>query len=162
MKDFTKYSALDLKEKITKENIKASSIASSVIDRYDSVEKKVKGFAHFDKEILAKRAQELDKSSSNGALLKIPVALKDNICQKDELTTCASRILDGFRPPYDATVVKKLKEANALLIGKANMDEFAFGSSCETSYYGPTNNPYDLDRVPGGSSGGSAALVAAD
>ena len=162
MKDLTKYSALKLKENISKESIKASDIALSVIDRYNSVEKKVKGFAHFDKDLLTKRAQELDKNPSNGPLLKIPIVIKDNICVRDELTTCASKILEGFRPPYDATVVKKLKHSGALLVGKANMDEFAFGSSCETSCYGPTNNPYDLDRVPGGSSGGSAALVAAD
>lgn len=162
MKDLTKYSALKLKENISKESIKASDIALSVIDRYNSVEKKVKGFAHFDKDLLAKRAQELDKNPSNGPLLKIPIVIKDNICVRDELTTCASKILEGFRPPYDATVVGKLKNSGALLVGKANMDEFAFGSSCETSCYGPTNNPYDLDRVPGGSSGGSAALVAAD
>lgn len=162
MKDLTKYSALKLKENISKESIKASDIALSVIDRYNSVEKKVKGFAHFDKDLLTKRAQELDKNPSNGPLLKIPIVIKDNICVRDELTTCASKILEGFRPPYDATVVGKLKNSGALLVGKANMDEFAFGSSCETSCYGPTNNPYDLDRVPGGSSGGSAALVAAD
>ena len=162
MKDLTKYSALKLKENISKESIKASDIALSVIDRYNSVEKKVKGFAHFDKDLLTKRAQELDNNPSNGPLLKIPIVIKDNICVRDELTTCASKILEGFRPPYDATVVKKLKHSGALLVGKANMDEFAFGSSCETSCYGPTNNPYDLDRVPGGSSGGSAALVAAD
>ena len=162
MKDLTKYSALKLKENISKESIKASDIALSVIDRYNSVEKKVKGFAHFDKDLLTKRAQELDKNPSNGPLSKIPIVIKDNICVRDELTTCASKILEGFRPPYDATVVKKLKHSGALLVGKANMDEFAFGSSCETSCYGPTNNPYDLDRVPGGSSGGSAALVAAD
>lgn len=162
MKDLTKYSALKLKENISKESIKASDIALSVIDRYNSVEKKVKGFAHFDKDLLTKRAQELDNNPSNGPLLKIPIVIKDNICVRDELTTCASKILEGFRPPYDATVVGKLKNSGALLVGKANMDEFAFGSSCETSCYGPTNNPYDLDRVPGGSSGGSAALVAAD
>lgn len=162
MKDLTKYSALKLKENISKESIKASDIALSVIDRYNSVEKKVKGFAHFDKDLLTKRAQELDKNPSNGPLSKIPIVIKDNICVRDELTTCASKILEGFRPPYDATVVGKLKNSGALLVGKANMDEFAFGSSCETSCYGPTNNPYDLDRVPGGSSGGSAALVAAD
>lgn len=162
MQEFYKLSAHQLKEDIKNNNIKAVDIASSLIERYESVEKKINGFAHFDKEILLKRAERLEKGNSDGSLSKIPVVIKDNICVKDELTTCSSKILEGFKPPYDATVISKLKEAGALLMGKANMDEFAFGSSCETSCYGPTKNPYDLERIPGGSSGGSAALVAAD
>jgi aspartyl-tRNA(Asn)/glutamyl-tRNA(Gln) amidotransferase subunit A len=91
----------------------------------------------------------------------VPVAIKDNICVKGELTTCASRILEGYRPPYDAAVVEKIRLSGGVILGSANMDEFAFGSSCETSAFGPARNPWALDRVPGGSSGGSAAAVAA-
>ncbi|NQT94972.1 MAG: Asp-tRNA(Asn)/Glu-tRNA(Gln) amidotransferase subunit GatA [Candidatus Omnitrophica bacterium] len=154
--------AHQLQKEIKTENLKASDIASSIIKRYEQVEDKVKGFAHFEKDTLIERAKDLDKKNKKSPLYKIPVAIKDNICVKDELTTCSSDILSGFKPPYDATVVTKLKQAGALLVGKSNMDEFAFGSSCETSCYGPTKNPYDLERIPGGSSGGSAALVAAD
>ena len=99
--------------------------------------------------------------NENAEVSGTPIAIKDNICVKDEPTTCASKILAGFRPPYNATVVEKLEKSGFTLAGKANMDEFAFGSSCETSCYGPTKNPWDTERIPGGSSGGSVAAVAA-
>jgi len=130
-----------------------SELLNSVFQRMDSVDKKIKAF------VLVNRNGKCE--NEKGKLAGIPVAVKDNICVNGEDTTCGSKILKGFKPPYDATVIKRLKGEGAVLIGKANMDEFAFGSSCETSCYGPTRNPWDLDRIPGGSSGGSAAAVAA-
>ncbi|MFC1576568.1 Asp-tRNA(Asn)/Glu-tRNA(Gln) amidotransferase subunit GatA [Candidatus Omnitrophota bacterium] len=116
----------------------------------EALNKKLNAIVHFSQDESGVRAP-----------LSSCMVIKDNICEKGKLTTCGSKILKGFRPPYDATVVKKLKDAGLVVIGKANMDEFAFGSSCEASCYGPTKNPWDLERIPGGSSGGSASAVAA-
>lgn len=126
------------------------------IKRIERIDKTINAFVHLDKKEIEKRAKDV----KSGPLKGIPVAIKDNICVKDEPTTCGSNILKGFMPPYDATVIDKLKEAGAMLFGKVNMDEFAFGSSCETSCYGPTRNPWNIDCIPGGSSGGAAAAVA--
>ena len=135
-------------------------IVNSIIDRIEKIEPKVNALAHFDKVKAIERCNALNNRTGN--LCGIPIFIKDNICVKDELTTCSSKILKGFIPPYNATVINKLLDENAILMGKTNMDEFAFGSSTESSCYGPTRNPWDLDRIPGGSSGGSAAAVSGD
>lgn len=138
---------------------KAGDIIGDTLRRIADADKKVKAFVDIvDRDTILKKAE----TQRQGRLAGIPVVLKDNLCEINRLTTCASKILKGFKPPYRATVVKKLEEEGALLFGKVNMDEFAFGSSCETSCYGTTRNPWDPDRIPGGSSGGSAAAVAAD
>ncbi|MCX5686345.1 MAG: Asp-tRNA(Asn)/Glu-tRNA(Gln) amidotransferase subunit GatA [Candidatus Omnitrophica bacterium] len=155
MENLYSLTAHALKELMKKDGLNPSKISEDVFGRIEAVDGRVKAIVRVNK-------SKFSNTKSSGKLSGIPILIKDNICVKDEETTCASKILEGFRPPYDATVVKKLEEAGAVLIGKANMDEFAFGSSCETSCYGPTKNPWDLGRIPGGSSGGSAAAVAAD
>jgi aspartyl-tRNA(Asn)/glutamyl-tRNA(Gln) amidotransferase subunit A len=151
--------AVELIDLIKSGEIKAEDIISDVMQRIDKVDKKVKAFVHTaDRKTLAGK----QGAKGGGRLAGIPVALKDNLCETGRLTTCSSKILKGFRPPYSATVIEKLEKEGAVLFGKLNMDEFAFGSSCETSCYGATRNPWDLKRIPGGSSGGSAAAVAAD
>ena len=144
---------------LDKKSVKPKEIIESVYSRAQSVDKKIKGYIHLDKEKALSQAKGLPVS---GKLKGIPVAIKDNICVEGELTTCASKILRGFKPPYNATIIEKLKSEGAIIFGKTNMDEFAFGSSCENSSYFPTLNPWDTARIPGGSSGGSAAVVSAD
>lgn len=145
-----------------KGDISHIDICDSIINNVEQKDKNLNAIAHFDKEKALERAKSFKPRGGSGALFGIPIFIKDNICVKDELTTCASKILKGFKPPYSATVIDKLLKENVVLMGKTNMDEFAFGSSTESSFYGATRNPWDLERIPGGSSGGSAACVAAD
>ncbi len=144
-----------------KERIHAGSSEEIVAEYLERIGgSKLNAFITVAKENALARAKEIDSEGHDGPLAGIPVAIKDNISTKGILTTCASKILTGYVPPYDAHVIERLKDAGAVIIGKTNMDEFAMGTSTETSFYGPTRNPWDLDRVPGGSSGGSAAAVA--
>ncbi len=133
------------------------ALRGSLLDRIEKLNPKLNALVRFD----AKRFKKGPSGNPKGSLSLAPVAIKDNICIQGEETTCASKILRGNIPPYNATVIEKLKAAGAEIFGQCNMDEFAFGSSCETSSYGVVRNPWDLERVPGGSSGGSAAAVAA-
>lgn len=158
--------AHELHEKLVNGEVSAVEIAESVYDRIDEVEDKVKSYITLTKEEALKKAKEVDeklaKGEKIGPLAGIPVAIKDNMSTKGVKTTCASKILHNYVPPYNATTVQKLFDEDAVMVGKANMDEFAMGSSTENSGMQITANPWDLDRVPGGSSGGSAAAVAAD
>lgn len=150
-------SACELLDLISAGKAGIPEVISDLKKRYEDVEDKVKAFA---RQPYFSRIKE--SGIPEGRLSGLPVAIKDNICSRGDLTECCSKILKGFVSPYDATVVEKLRVGGALIMGKTNMDEFAFGSSCETSCFHPTRNPWDLERVPGGSSGGSAACVASD
>ncbi len=150
---------------LKKKEISSQELTRAVLDRIDAVEEKVGAYISVSGEMAMAQAKIADKEISQGNILPltgIPLALKDLMCTKGLRTTCGSRILEDFVPPYDATVVKKLKKQGAVIVGKSNMDEFAMGSSNEHSAIKLTHNPWDLTRIPGGSSGGSAAAVAAD
>ncbi|MDP4109111.1 MAG: Asp-tRNA(Asn)/Glu-tRNA(Gln) amidotransferase subunit GatA [Bacillota bacterium] len=163
--DLYKYTASELSRMLIKKETSAKEIAESCFKRTDEVEKDVEAYITLNREEALKQAEKADERIKNGSasspLDGIPLAVKDNMCTEGIKTTCASKILYNFIPPYDATVVKKIKDAGMVITGKANCDEFAMGSSTETSYYKKTKNPHDITRVPGGSSGGSAASVAA-
>ena len=145
--------------------ITSVELVTAHLNQIERVDKEVHAFLYVDKEGALSQAADIDKRRSQGAklgpLAGVPLALKDVMVQKGIPTTCGSKMLEGWRPPYDSTVVRKLKENDVVILGKTNMDEFAMGSSTENSAYGPTHNPWDLTRIPGGSGGGSSASLAA-
>jgi aspartyl-tRNA(Asn)/glutamyl-tRNA(Gln) amidotransferase subunit A len=157
--------ASELAQMLQRGEVKAEEIAESVTARIAEVEPRINAFISRTGEAAVRHAKRVDeeRAAGNGdlsPLAGVPIAVKDIICTKGIRTTAGSKILDNYRPPYDATVWERLRDARTLLVGKTNLDEFAMGSSTENSGYGPTRNPWDITRVPGGSSGGSAAAVA--
>lgn len=158
--------ALQVAEKIKNREITAMDAVESVAKAIELRDETYNCYTSFDKNSALENAERVQKKIDAGEpvseLAGVPIAIKDNICEKGKLTSCASKILYNFKPPYNATVINKLDACDMIAFGKVNMDEFAMGSTTETSFYGATKNPWDVTRVPGGSSGGAAASVAAD
>ena len=157
--------AIQIAQSIRDGSTTASAVLEQHLVRISEREGEIHAFNLVTTEQARATAQHIDEQAKAGntlgALAGVPVALKDNMCTRGIATTCSSKILEGWKPPYDATVVTRLQQAGAVMVGKTNLDEFAMGSSTENSAFGPTRNPLDTSRVPGGSSGGSAAAVAA-
>ena len=165
MSDLIHASAVELAAQIANKTVSAVEVTQAHLDRIAEVDGRVNAFLHVDADGALEQARAVDHAVASGQALSplagVPLALKDVLTQTGVPTTAGSKILEGWRPPYDATVVERLRDAGVVILGKTNMDEFAMGSSTENSAYGPTHNPWDLDRIPGGSSGGSAAAVSA-
>ncbi|MFJ1755874.1 Asp-tRNA(Asn)/Glu-tRNA(Gln) amidotransferase subunit GatA [Kitasatospora sp. NPDC088134] len=165
MTELIKYTAAETAAAIAGGQVSAVEVAQAHLDRIDAVDKKVNAFLHVDAEGALAAARAVDEQRAAGAelgpLAGVPLALKDVFTTQGIPTTCGSKMLEGWIPPYDATLTRRLKDAGVVILGKTNMDEFAMGSSTENSAYGPTGNPWDLTRIPGGSGGGSAAALAA-
>ena len=162
--EIQKLTAVSLGKKIKEKEISVREALDAVFAQIDQTEDRYHSYVTLDKEGAYKQAdavqEKIDKGELTGALAGVPVAIKDNMCTKGLLTTCSSKILKNYIPTYTASAVQNLTDAGCVIIGKTNMDEFAMGSTTETSYYGVTRNPHNPDHVPGGSSGGSAAAVA--
>ncbi|MCX7769775.1 MAG: Asp-tRNA(Asn)/Glu-tRNA(Gln) amidotransferase subunit GatA [Proteobacteria bacterium] len=162
--DIKKLTLEEIRNLIESRVIKVRDVTEFYLKRAKELQEKTNAFITLDEENILNQVENLEKELERGfkgKLTGVPIAIKDNICTKNIRTTCASKILYNFIPPYDATVVERLKKEGAIIFGKTNMDEFAMGSSNETSYFGPVKNPWDWDRIPGGSSGGSAVAISA-
>ena len=166
MVNYNELTCQELKEMIDKQEVSSEEVVNSVFDRIDEIESKIHAYISLFRESALKDAKIIDnrikKGETVGMLSGIPIAVKDIMSIKGKPTTCGSKILENYVPPFDATVVARIKKEDAIIIGKTNMDEFAMGSTTENSSFGYSRNPWALDRVAGGSSGGSAAAVAAD
>ncbi len=165
MSDFTRMTATEIASLVAGGETSAVEVTQAHLDRIAAVDDRVHAFLHVDTEGALAAARAVDERRAAGEVLGplagVPVAVKDVLATRGVPTTVGSKILEGWRPPYDATIVQRLREAGTVMLGKTNMDEFAMGSSTEYSAYGPTHNPWDLSRIPGGSGGGSAAALAA-
>ncbi len=168
MKPLWQWTLTDIVQALRRGEVSSEEVTRAFLERIQALEPRVHAFLYLDAEAALRQAREADRRRAEARdpdalppLLGVPIAIKDVLTVKGMPCTCGSRILEGFRPPFNATTVQRLLDAGAILVGKTNTDEFAMGSSTENSAYGPTHNPWNLNRVPGGSSGGSAAAVAA-